>query len=215
MQRLAGSREPGLVMRLVVAMALTLLGVGFAYPPKGQPSSTLEPASFVAPQDKALVVFVRPARFGKATKFYIFDENRNLLTLLKGNEHVTIEVAPGKHTFYIVSGSAGLVRAELAARRTYVVYTPIQLGFPGGRGLARPVLRDQSDFAESAKWIRDTKRGEPDFSKANRWVKKHQDKIRAEITDAEAGWLQMDEKTRSSITLRPEDGRTPDEASEL
>jgi len=200
-------------MKLVSTMVLALLCAGFVCPPQDQGASELSPASFVAPRDKALVVFVRPKKYGKVTKFYVFDENRKLLTLLKGNEHVTIEVAPGRHTFYIVARGAVLVRAELAAGRTYVVQ--LKLSPWSGRGLAHPVLRNSSDFAESAKWIRDTRRGEPDLSKANRWVKERQDKIIAGITKAEAGWLQMDEKARSSITLRPEDGRTPDEASKL
>jgi hypothetical protein len=199
-------------MRLVLAMVLALLCAGFVYPPQDQAASELRPASFVAPQDKALVVFVRPKKYGKVTKFYVFDENRKLLTLLKGNEHVTIEVAPGKHTFYIGSWRAALVRAELAAGRTYVVLTQLKFKW---RVVVRPVLRNSSDFAESAKWIRETKRGEPDFAKGNKWVKKHQDAISAGITDAEAGWLKMDKKARSSVTLRPEDGRTPDEASKL
>ena len=108
-------------MKLVSTMVLALLCAGFVCPPQDQGASELSPASFVAPRDKALVVFVRPKKYGKVTKFYVFDENRKLLTLLKGNEHVTIEVAPGKHTFYIGSWRAALVRAELAAGRTYVV----------------------------------------------------------------------------------------------
>jgi hypothetical protein len=205
-------------MKLVSTMVFALLGVGFAYPPKGQPSSTLEPASFVAPEDKALVVFVRPApRYKtKRVNFHVFDESKKLLTAFKGKEHVTIEVAPGKHTFYVVSEDAGLVRAEVAAGRTYVVLTQPKIGIlRGARVVVRPVLRNSSDFAESAKWIRETKRGEPDFAKGNKWVKKHEDRINMEIKAAEVDWLKMDEKARGSMTMRPEDGRTADEAGKL
>jgi hypothetical protein len=202
-------------MKLVSTVVFALLGVGFAYPPKGQPSSTLEPASFVAPEDKALVVFVRPApRYKtKRVNFHVFDESKKLLTVFKGKEHMTIEVAPGKHTFYVVSDNAGLVRAELAAGRTYVVLTKAK-GL-AARVVVRPVLRNSSDFAESAKWIRETKRGEPDFAKGNKWVKKHEDAINMEIKAAEVDWLKMDEKARGSMTMRPEDGRTADEAGKL
>jgi hypothetical protein len=184
--------------------------------PSREEPSPKGPASFVAPKDKALVVFVRPKFYGKADKLYVLDENKKLLTFLKGKEHVTIEVEPGKYTFYfyVRFGNACLVRAELVAGRTYVVHTHYQ-GFAKPRVVAHPVLRSSADFAESAKWIRDTKRGKPDLSTANRSVKKRQDAISAGITAAEAGWLKMDEMARSSLTLRPEDGRTPDEASEL
>lgn len=178
------------------------------------PASTLEPASFVAPEDKALVVFVRLQQY--AFEFYVLDGNKKLLTFLRWKEHVTIEVAPGKHTFYfyIRFENASLVRAELAAGRTYIVRTQYE-GRIKPRVRAHPVLRNSADFAESAKWIREAKRGEPDFAKGNERVQKHQEAIDGEITAAELDWLKMDEKARSSITLRPEDGRTPDEASKL
>jgi len=200
-------------------MVLGLLCVGFVYPPQDQPASEGSPRSFVAPEDKALVVFVRPAaRWYKTnwSNLHVFDESKKLLTVFKGKEHVTIEVAPGKHTFYVVSEDAGLVRGELAAGRTYVVLTEPKIGIVRGvRVVVRPVLRNSSDFAESAKWIRETKRGEPDFAKGNKWAKKHEDAISAGITAAELDWLKMDEKARSSVTLRPEDGRTADEAGKL
>jgi hypothetical protein len=36
-----------------------------------------------------------------------------------------------------------------------------------------------------------------------------------EIKAAEVDWLKMDEKARGSMTMRPEDGRTADEAGKL
>lgn len=205
-------------MRLAMVMVLGLLCVGFVYPSQDRPASEGSPRSFVAPEDKALVVFVRPAArwYKQWRNFHVFDESKKLLTVFKGGKHVTIEVAPGKHTFYVVSDNAGLVRAELAAGRTYVVLTKAKTGLrTWPRVVVRPVLRNSSDFAESAKWIRETKRGEPDFAKGNKWVKKHQDAIDGEITAAELDWLKMDEKARGSMTMRPEDGRTEDEAGKL
>lgn len=202
-------------MRLAMVLVLGLLCVGFVYPPQDQLGSEGSPRSFVAPEDKALVVFVRPAKLGKPVKFYVLDGNKKLLTFLKGNEHVTIEVAPGRHTFYVVSENVSLVRAQLAARHTYVVRAEAKMGLAKARVAAHPVFRNTSDFAESAKWIRETKRGEPDFAKGNKWVKKHEDRINMEIKAAEVDWLKMDEKARGSMTMRPEDGRTADEAGKL
>ena len=93
---------------------VAILWTGFVYPTGGEPAISEGPTSFVAPKDKALVVFVRTAKLGKAVYFYVLDENKKLVTLLKGNQHVAIKAPPGKHTFYVVSENAGLVRAELA-----------------------------------------------------------------------------------------------------
>jgi hypothetical protein len=192
-----------------------LLWAGFVYPPASEPVTSSEPASFVAPKDKALVVFVRPGKLGKAVNFYVFDENKKLLTLFKGNERASFAVAPGKHTFYVVSENAKLVRAELGAGRTYVIHTQPKMGLGKARVIVQPVQRNSPSFAESAKWLRDTKAGEPDFNKGNKWVRKHQDAINKRIKGAEAEWSSGDEESQAAFSMGVEDGRTQDEAGAL
>ena len=198
-----------------IVILLAFLCVGFVHAPDGQVASESGPASFVAPDDKALVVFVRPEKVGKAVNFYVFDENKKLLTLFKGNEHVTIAVDPGKHTFYVVSENAALVRAELAAGRTYVIHAQPKMGWGKARVVAHPIFRASSDFDKAAEWIRKTKRGEPDFAKGKKWASKRQDALNTRIAGAEADWLKMDEKVQGGMTMGPEDGRTAEEAGKL
>jgi hypothetical protein len=192
-----------------------LLCAGFVYPTATEPAASAEPASFVAPKDKALVVFVRPSKLGKAVYFYVVDENKQLVTLFKGNEHVAITAPAGKHSFYVVSENAGLVRAELAAGRTYIISTRAKMGFGKARVIVEPVLRSSPSFAESAKWVRDTKPGEPDFDKGAKWVRKHQDAINTRIGEAENDWSSGDAKYRAALTMGVEDGRTQEEAGAL
>jgi hypothetical protein len=194
---------------------IALLWAGFVYPPTSEPVTPSGPASFVAPKDGALVVFVRPAKLGKAVNFYVFDENKKLLTLFKGNERVSVAVEPGPHTFYVVSENAGLVRAELAAGRTYIIPTQPKMGFGKARVIVQPVLRESVNFAESAEWIRETKPGKPDFAKGKKWTSKHQDDLDARIAGAEADWLSKGEAHQKAMTMGPEDGRTAEEASKL
>ena len=181
----------------------SLLWVGFVYPSTSEQIAPEGPASFVAPTDKALVVFVRPAKFGKAVYFYVLDQNKKLVTLFKGNEHVAITAPPGKHTFYVVSENAGAVKAELGAGRTYIIHTQPKMGLGKARVIVEPVLRSSPNFPESATWVRETKAGEPDFDKGNKWVRKHQSAIDKRIGEAE----------NSSIGV--EDGRTQEEAGAL
>jgi hypothetical protein len=182
---------------------IALLWAGFTYPPATQPVEAEGPASFVAPKDKALVVFVRPAKLGKAVYFYVLDENNKLVTLFKGNEHVAITAPPGKHTFYVVSENAGAVQAELGAGRTYIIHTQPKMGLGKARVIVEPVLRSSPNFAESATWVRKTKAGEPDFDKGNKWVRKHQSAIDKRVGEAEAS------------SMGVEDGRTQEEAGAL
>jgi hypothetical protein len=182
---------------------IALLWVGFVYPTGSEPTTSEGPASFVAPKDKALVVFVRPAKFGKAVYFYVLDKDKTLVTLFKGNEHAAITASPGKHTFYVVSENAKAVQAELGAGRTYIIHTQPKMGLGKARVIVEPVLRSSPKFKESAAWVRDTKAGTPDFDKGNKWVRKHQDDINKRIGEAEAS------------SMGVEDGRTQEEAGAL
>ncbi|MBW1762212.1 MAG: hypothetical protein JRE45_10765 [Deltaproteobacteria bacterium] len=202
-------------MRYCVVLLFALLSVGFVYPTATEPGVSGGPASFVAPEGKALVVFVRPSKLGKAVNFYVVDEDKKLVTLFKGNQHVAITAPPGKHTFYVVSENAGLVRAELAAGRTYIISTRAKMGFGKARVIVEPVLRNSPSFAESAKWVRDTKPVDPDLGKGDKWVRKHQDAIDKRIGKAEGEWSSGDAKYRAALTMEVEDGRTQDEAGAL
>ena len=182
---------------------IALLWVGFAHPTATESAESEGPASFVAPKDKALVVFVRPGKLGKAVYFYVLDKDKKLVTLFKGNEHVAITASPGKHTFYVVSENAKAVQAELGAGRTYIIHTKPKMGLGKARVLVEPVLRSSPNFAESAKWVRETKPGEPDFDKGNKWVRKRQSAIDERVGDAE------------TVTMGVEDGRTQEEAGKL
>jgi hypothetical protein len=182
---------------------------------RSEPVSLQEPASFVAPEDKALVVFARPRALGKAVNFYIFNEDKELVTLFKGKEYASIAVEPGKHTIYVVSENAELVRADLAAGRTYLVLTDPKMGGGKARVRVEVAKRNSPSFAESTEWLSKCKPGEPDFKKGNKWTSKHQDALRRRMTAAEEDWAKMDEKEREAITLRPEDGRTAEEAKQL
>lgn len=197
-----------------VLLLVALLWTGFVYPTGSEPAISEGPASFVAPKDKALVVFVRTPRLGKAVYFYVLDQNKKLVTLFKGNEHVAVTAPPGKQTFYVVSENAGLVRADLEAGRTYIIATRPKMGMGKARVIVEPVLRASPSFAESAKWVRDTKPGSPDFDKGAKWVRKHQNKIDERIGGAEEAWSRG-EVDRAALTMGVEDGRTQEEAGAL
>jgi hypothetical protein len=195
-------------------LLVAILMAGFVYPTGSELAASEGPASFVAPKDKALVVFVRTPKFGKAVYFYVLDENKKLVTLFKGNEQVAITAPAGKHTFYVVSENAGLVRGDFAAGRTYIIATRPKMGMGKARVIVEPVLRSSPSFAESAKWVRETKPGSPDFDKGNKWVRKHQSAVDKRVAAAEEEWS-SGEVNRAALTMGVEDGRTQDEAGGL
>ncbi len=200
--------------RYLLPMSVLLLA-GFVYPTTSEPVALSGPASFVAPKDKALVVFVRNSKLGKAIKFYIVDENKKFLTMLKGNQHAMTTVEPGKHTFYVIAENAELLRAELGAGRTYIIETRAKMGLGKARVIVEPVLRNTGRFAESAEWLRGTKPATPDPEDGAKWIRKRQNVVNKRIAVAEEEWLQATDKYRASLSMSVEDGRTADEASKL
>jgi len=191
------------VIRWVYVLGVVILCGGFVDPPTNEPHQGAGPASFVAPDDKAMVVFVRPEKLGKAVWFYILDKDKNLVTMLKGNEHVAITATPGKHAFHVVSENAVTVQADLGAGRTYIIHTKPKMGAGKARVIVEAALRGTPSFDASAEWVRDAKPGEPDFGKGKKWVSKHQDAIDKRIGKAE------------TLAIGAEDGRTQEEAGAL
>ena len=208
-------RRRGKMKRHHLWIPLALLWAGFALPTAVEPAASMGPTSFVAPADEALVVFVRPSKRGKAISFYVVDESKKLLTLVKSNEHVAITLSPGKHSLYVVAENAGLVRAELAAGRTYIISTRPKMGLGRARVVVEPALRTSPNFAESAKWLRDTKQGNPDFDKGARWVRNHRDALDKRISVAEWEWSSGNASARAALTMGVDDGRTQKEAGAL
>jgi len=187
----------------ILLLLAALLWSGFVFSTEPARVEPTGPASFVAPDDKAMVVFVRPEKMGKAVWFYVLDKDTNLVTMLKGNEHVAITAAPGKHTFHVVSEHAKTVQAELGAGRTYIIHTKPKMGMGKARVIVEAALRGTPSFAEAAEWVRDADPGEPDFDKGKKWVGKHQKAIEKRIGEAE------------TISMGVEDGRTQEEAGAL
>lgn len=189
-----------------------LLCAGFASPVTSEPVTPSGPASFVAPKDKALVVFVSNSKRGKA---YIVDEDKKFVTMLQGNQYGMTTVKRGKHTFYVISENAELVRGELGAGRTYIIEIRAKMGLGKSRVIVEPVLRNTRRFAESAEWLRETGPSSPDPEDGAKWIRRRQDVVNKKIAVAEEEWSQRTEKYRASLSISVEDGRTADEASKL
>ena len=196
-------------------LPLALLSMASADDGKVEPVSVQEPASLVAPANKALVVFARPYGLMRAVKFYILDEAQELLTLLRGKEWTSIAVEPGERTLYVLSENAKLVRADLAAGRTYIVSTEPEMGEHKARVRVELAKRKTASFAESTGWLDKCKPSNPNFEKGHKWTSRHPRVVRRRLEAAEAEWAKMDEREREAVTLGAQDGRTAEEAKQL
>ena len=136
--------------------------------PAAAATATLPAGSYVAPRDRALVVFVRESG-SRQDHLTIIDEQSRFLTLIeKPGRHLKSIVTPGKHTFYF----GDVVRADVAAGRTYVIRITAKRDWMSGQwpSVAEPALRNSKAFSASPNWIRNTKLEMPDLEKHSmRW----------------------------------------------
>lgn len=125
--------------------------------------------SYVAPSDKALVVFVR-GNGARQDHITVFDERPQFVTVIKKiRTHVKAFVEPGEHTFYF----GDIVRADLAAGRAYFIRVYAKQSIWGWTIEVEPALRKEKSFAEAAQWIHESKLDSPDLAKrASQWKKR-------------------------------------------
>src|SRR5690606_32476213 len=129
-------------------------------------------------------------------------ERRRFVGNVRGDQHAIAEVAPGRHTFYVLSEQAEPVRARLRAGRTYFV------ALKPARGGARAALQimPKSRAQELQNELARTSAMVPEVDAGTAWVKEHRLLVEYGISDAERAWEEADATWRAVRTLRPQDG---------
>jgi hypothetical protein len=171
---------------------------------------------FVAPEDGALVVFVRRRFLQKLTRSFVLDEQERCIAATRGKTHTKVVMEPGRHSVFAFFRKNGRwVDLELQAGRTYVVRTR-----PNGLYRTQleiyPAVRGEATFAESKEWLADTKHYQPDLAAMTRQLQKKRWRRRYAAALAEGNEMRdtiADYADR--FTVQPEDGRTREEATEL
>jgi hypothetical protein len=80
-----------------------------------------------APEDKAVVYFVRTSALGLAINFSYFDSTK-VVGRFNGPKYIRYECSPGKHLFWARSENRDFVDAELEAGKIYFLWASPQMG---------------------------------------------------------------------------------------
>lgn len=76
---------------------------------------------------KALVVFVRPSKYGGAVQATIYDGTQYIGTV-SAKTKVAYQAEPGEHMFMVVGESADFMKADLAEGKTYYAKVQARMG---------------------------------------------------------------------------------------
>jgi hypothetical protein len=109
---------------------------------------------------KALVVFLRPGRYGGAVQAVLYDGDA-LVGISSVGTAINYQATAGKHQFMVVSEVADFLDAELAPDKTYFVL--VERGMDAGRARfwqARFTLRKldpRKEASDIARWRHDAR----------------------------------------------------------
>lgn len=170
----------------------------------------------MAPEDGALLVFVRRRFLSKVNHLFILDEEQRCIAATKGKTHTKVVMEPGRHSvfaFFLKSG--WWINLDLEAGRTYVIRTRPKGAY--GRHLEiYPAVRGEATFAESKEWLADTKPYQADLGEMTRKLEKRKWRRRHATALAQGNERRetiADYDARFSVGV--EDGRTREEAIAL
>jgi hypothetical protein len=115
------------------------------------------PRPFAARADSALVVFVRPSRWGGGLSPNIIDEAGHLLGEAKAGSHFAAAVPPGRHMFVTWTENTDALVADLAAGHIYFVEVYITPGAFVGRAHLKAIKPTLPNWGLRDDWMQNTR----------------------------------------------------------
>ena len=184
----------------------------------GSPASAYESSSFVAPEGKAMIVFIQNRRADRKMKFTVFGTDRRCVAEVGGREAQILPTPPGPYILYIV-GYESTTRVELyiEAGRTYFVRL-----FTQDRSVASApqvaLVRRTTDEHRQLKYHLDGANVTSALQNTECYgmpLEERSNRTQRRINAANAGWKAANDVTRDQFTLIERDGLTPEDISRL
>lgn len=200
-------RISAMTKALGMVMVLTLLA--------SAPHVSAADAPYVAPKDKAYVVFLRDRFVDRKMQYFVVDENRQCLAIMDDKKAERIPMKPGTHTLYAMGGNARRVDVDVAAGRTYFVriysHTAMAKGIVG----VTPVKRGTEAFDQLPTWTKDLRTSDPGDECRGVTIDDKRGRIQKRIDRTKSDWEADSDEERAKFTLDKKDGLTAKEAAKL
>lgn len=198
-----------LIALVALLLPLSLLGGCVAT------SSYMTKAS-VVPQptpDKALVVFMRPSRYGGGIQASVYDTqngSNEFIGIVSAKTKIGYLASPGQHLFMVIGENADFMNADLQAGKTYYVLVSPRMGAWKARFSLLPIHNDASakyntQSADFAQWQQETSYVQTTPG-ANAWYQSHAADIAAKQADYMRKWNAASARQKAELTLHSNDG---------
>jgi len=203
-------------MARVVFVSLALLVVVAAAVEADVPR-TPDESPYVAPEGKALVVFVRERkRLASEVIYSIVNARGRCIASVANDWKVVARVEPGTQMLMVVTGVAQpqvqLLKVKAEAGKTYVVKMRPRVNARNPVELT--ILRRSTEPLEMfPASIRETSPFRPNLDECTAWVATRQSKLATKAAKAKETWKAGDKAFRESQTVRAADGWNGDEVT--
>lgn len=194
---------------LAVAVSGPLVAAAISHSIPAADSPFMEPHSLQVlmdgPEDRARVVFMRPAHFNHPEKLLIVDGEGRYLGDSLPESYFTADVAPGTHMFVGVGVKAAPIDAILEAGKTYYVLVQPYARF--GRRTGFRLLRALPERDDIDGWLRDSTRYEVDREAGQAWLDGQHDRLQPRLREASRRLWRFKAHELERRTLAKSDGR--------
>jgi len=162
---------------------------------------------------KALVVFMRPSRYGGAIQSSVYDTSSasdTFIGIVSSGTKVAYQADPGHHLFMVQGENADFMNADLDAGKTYYVLVSPRMGMWKARFSLLPIHNDTAakyslKSPNFQKWQADTQFVDKSAT-ADAWYQAHAADISAKRVEYMTKWSAATEQQKAELTLRADDG---------
>jgi hypothetical protein len=139
-------------------------------------------------RDYAVVNFLRPSSFGGGIKFGIWDRD-NVVGILTPKNYIQYKASPGEHIFMARAENWSVMKATVAAGKTYYILVAPRMGVWKAR-VGMEVIRP--DDARLSKWMDSMEPITFDPAKRDAYVSERVDDVRKAVQNVQAGKAEFD-----------------------
>lgn len=175
---------------LVSAVLITVFLSGCASSMMIRSETILQPGP-----DYAVVNFLRPSVFGGAIKFGVWDKD-NFVGILTPKNYIQYKATPGEHLFMARAENWAVIKADLAAGKTYYIIGEPRMGAWKAR-VALTVANPKDPKVQQ--WMQTLTPVTVDPAQRDAYVNERVDDVRQAVQNVQNGTARFD-------IMRPTDG---------
>lgn len=183
------SSSMGMGMRsAVVAVFIAVALSGCASSMMIRSDTVLDPGP-----DYALVNFLRPSSFGGAIKFGVWDGDA-FVGVLTPKNYIQYKASPGEHLFMARAENWAVIKANLAAGKTYYILGEPRMG--AWKARVALTVADPKD-PKIGKWMKSLRPTMVDPAKREEYVSERVEDVRKAVTNVQNGTAAFETMTEA------------------